>query len=146
MKRASRMRDPRSELFAMLGENDDRFPNMVYFYPVPNRQEIDYVSVHIDADWPSDRNGPVLFKDIEKKYEKIPIFNIIYSIKSFLERSLISELKIIEIRTGCVKVVFTLESLVPSSSVIAGLDNLLANKQRYRAFEASARVGKRRVY
>ena len=140
------MGDPRGELFATLGDNDKRFPNIVYFKPVLDRRSVDYVSVHLDLEWPSDRTGPLLFNEIADEKQKLPIFNLIYSLKSYLERALMTELDLIEIRTGCIKVVFRINDPVQQSSVVSGLDSLLKNKERYRAFEASARVGERKVY
>ncbi|WP_193170223.1 hypothetical protein [Nisaea nitritireducens] len=140
------MRESRAQIFSALGDNNNRFPHFVYFQPVPKRREIDYISVVLDVEWPSNKGGPLLFKEIEDAKEKIPIFNLIYSLKSFLERTLIAELELIEIRTGCINVVFHIKDPVPHVSLVAGLDRLLDNKERYRAFDVSARLGNRRVY
>jgi hypothetical protein len=132
-------------LMVDFGEDDSRFTNTVFRRPVPNRKEMDYVAVQMNAHWPKEGGRHVRFNEIPKRSEKVAVFSLISGIRDLLEQSLMAELDLVEIRTGCIKVTFRVCSPVTDSDLFSAWQLLKSNQDTYRVVDFSARIGMRRV-
>lgn len=137
--------EPRTSLLAEMSDQDDRYPNTVFSRRVADRRTMDYISVQVHADWPKVGGRPVRFSEIRNKSERVSVFNLISAIKDFLERCLMADLELVEVRTGCIKITFLICSPITVDDVSRAMSQLKDNEDRYRVIGVDARVGMQRL-
>lgn len=137
--------EPRKSLLVEMRDHDDRYPNTVFSKKVADRRTMDYISVQVHADWPRVEGRPVRFSEIPNKSERASVFNLISAIRDFLERCLMADLELVEVRTGCIKVTFMICSPITAGDVTRAMRLLRDNEDRYRVIGVDARVGMQRL-
>jgi len=137
--------EDRRSLLSELRDEDDRYPNTVFSKSVTDRRTMDYIAVQISADWPKENGKPVRFNEISTKSERVGVLNLILAIRDFLERCLMADLELVEIRTGCIKATFRVCSPITDGDVSYAMQLLKNNEDRYKVVGVNARVGMRRI-
>ncbi len=125
----------RQTLLKKLVENKSQFPCIAYKNSKIKVDEIDRITVVVDSEWPLKNGQPLPISDFQSDTARNATLNLILSIQSFLERYLMNELELVEIRTGCIKVVFCLKEGgdVSPKSFKRASELLLENYERYKA-------------
>jgi hypothetical protein len=140
-------RDARDSFFSNLAESNTSLPGMIYS-AAPSRlgEHLDIVTVVFKLDWPMERGTPTRPAELYESTKLQAITSEIFRVKDFLERLLLTEVRLFDVRVGCVRVRYSIEGRMDRNSVGDALQALIDKKDFYSVSSVFGNVGGRAVY
>lgn len=103
------------------------------------------LSVVFSIDWPKIRGEPVATSEIRNDSRLLATIITIQRAKDFLERHMLEELHIWDIKPGCIRVRYLLPDNVSAENVREAISALLAVRDSFDVMAASAHVNGKAV-
>ncbi len=100
-------------------------------------QASNFITVIFNLDWPS-KNPSFAQTPLQPRLDAIG--SELFRVKSFLERHLMCELSVLDIRTGCIWVRYAIDGGVDRGIVAGAMSALMRNKQYYSVTNVSAHI------
>lgn len=137
------MRAERQAFLNEIARNTPRFPRMIYSAGSDRIAEgkIDTVTIVLDLDWPMGNAPEPTASDLLNSVEKAIVAGTIFRVKDFLERQLMAEISLLDIRAGCVRVRYRTPDGLSFNAVLAALRALMENRELFSVLEAKANIG-----
>ncbi len=139
------MRETQRALIHELERNAPAFPLTIFSNPSSNLRSADIITIVFHLSWPQKGGIPLRFADVHDSITKNSAYAAIIGTKDFLERHLMNPLKILEVRTGCIRVIYEIEGDAHPDDVYRAVLALLNEKDQFGVFSANARVAKTKI-
>jgi hypothetical protein len=100
-------------------------------------QASNFITVIFNLDWP-DKNLSFAQTSLQSRLDAIG--SELFRVKSFLERHLMRDLSVLDIRTGCIWVRYAIDGEVDRDVVSDAMSALMRNRQFYSVTNISAHI------
>jgi hypothetical protein len=138
-------RETRNRFLSEIAENTTNLPGMIYAASERPAGGVNVLTVVFGLEWPKKRGQPVDSKNLYESARLQAIASEIFRVKDFLERRLLTEVNLLDIRIGCVRVRYAIEGQIDRSSVHSAMRSLLDHRDLYSVTSVSGNVDGRAV-
>lgn len=138
----------REDFFEKFSVSDNLFPYLIYSAATKesgNSSQLDFITIVYGLEWPTSKGRPVQYTEIEQKDPANFVVATIYRTIDFLERHLGVEVKLFDVRMGCVRARYSYGSGLNKNRIIRALELLNGASKAYSISSISARFEGRSV-
>jgi hypothetical protein len=136
----------RADFLLGFAENKPSLPGMIYSVAAGRRADrLDIVTVIFALDWPTERGHPLPASQLRTSTKLQAVASEIYRVKGFLERQLLAQVRLFDVRVGCIRVRYSIEGGAETDQVERALKSLIDKKEFYSVSSASGNVAGRAV-
>lgn len=131
----------RERFFEKFDENDPAFSQLIYrdasaYVGTPS--QANFITIVYGLEWPRLKGLPVPYSKIEGQSSANRVIASLYRTKDFLERHVGAEMRLYDVRTGCVRVRFFYEGVVDEDQLRRAIELLKSVAVDYYITSVSA--------
>ena len=138
----------RERFFEQFDDSDAAFPHLIYLDTsgqAKNSSRQDFITIVYALEWPKEKGVPIPYQHIEAKKPADRVVAVLFRTTDFLQRHLGVEVKLYDVRSGCVRVRFVFSPDTDLDRLRNALNLLKGNASAYDITSISARFQGRSV-
>ncbi|MEZ5529721.1 MAG: hypothetical protein R3E57_07270 [Porticoccaceae bacterium] len=138
----------KKDFFKSLEQSTCLKPGVVYSlgkYFKSDGSPVNTVTVRLALEWPLKKGKPLDTKYLSSSFEMAVAASEIYRVKNYLESRMGEDINVLDIRTGCINVRFSLPDDVDVSMVKQAVTSLSNNKDIYGVLCVDGNVSGRSI-
>lgn len=138
----------RESFFRIFSESDKVFPNIIYQSKsdlIECRSRKSCITIIYSLEWPTIKGNPVRYCEAKEKDSANNVISAIFRTVDFFGRQLGSDLRLVDIRTGCVRVRYLYDESVDARRLSLSLSKFSNFSSFYDATHISALLNGRSV-
>ena len=136
-------KEVRQMFLARLAEARQNIPGIIYSSGPDRREDgarVNSITVIFCFDWPTEKGRPLSSNSLMQSANMAAVGGAIFRVKDFLERQLMEEIDVLDIRPGCVRVRFKLSDEIDIEAVDSALAALDASKDNFDVTSVAGHV------